>query len=89
VLNVITPVWDPAAGNVEVVHGTSFVQVVGFGRTGCPDASTLLTYSQSTDPTSPYFSDQTKLFSKGQWVRSRFCEADILRSPALRIVRLR
>ena len=89
VLNVITPRWDPAAGNVEIVHGTSFVQVVGFDRTGCPDASTLLTYSQSTDPTSPYFSDQTKLFSKGEWVRSRFCEADILRSPELRVVQLR
>ncbi|MDT7727051.1 MAG: acyl-homoserine-lactone acylase [Actinomycetota bacterium] len=88
VLDVVTPVWNPAAGNVEIAHGTSFVQVVGFDAAGCPDASTLLTYSQSTDPTSPYFSDQTKLFSKGEWVRSRFCETDIARSPALRVVQL-
>ncbi|SDY15405.1 acyl-homoserine-lactone acylase [Amycolatopsis xylanica] len=89
VLNVVTPLWDPAKGNAEIVHGSSFVQVVGFGRDRCPDTSTLLTYSQSTDATSPYFSDQTKEFSQGAWVRGRFCERDILSSPALRVVRLR
>jgi len=86
VLNVMTPVWDPARGNVEIAHGSSFVQVVGFGGRGCPDSSTLLTYSQSANPNSPYFSDQTKLYSRGEWVKGRFCEADILRSPALRVV---
>jgi acyl-homoserine-lactone acylase len=89
VLDVLTPVWNATGGNVEVVHGSSFVQVVGFGRTGCPDASTLLTYSQSADPTSSYFADQTRLFTRGEWVQSRFCEADILKSPALRVVHLR
>ncbi|MEC3979082.1 penicillin acylase family protein [Amycolatopsis sp. H20-H5] len=89
VLNVTTPVWQSPGGNVEIVHGTSFVQVVGFEGQSCPDTSTLLTYSQSTDPTSPYFADQTKKFSRGEWVRGRFCEGDILRSPALRVVRLR
>jgi acyl-homoserine-lactone acylase len=88
ILDVATPTWDPSAGNAEIVHGSSFIQVVGFGRTGCPDVSTLLTYSQSSDPTSPYFADQTELFSRGEWVRGRFCEADILKSPALRVVRL-
>ena len=89
VLNVVTPIWDPHAGNVEIVHGTSFVQVVGFSGKSCPDASTLLTYSQSANPESRYFADQTKAFSRSEWVRDRFCESDILRSPALRIVALR
>jgi acyl-homoserine-lactone acylase len=89
VLNVMTPVWDPARGNTEVAHGSSFIQVVGFSGRGCPDSSTLLTYSQSANPASPYFSDQTKLYSRGEWVKGRFCEADILRSPALRVVVLR
>ncbi|SFW73830.1 penicillin acylase family protein [Amycolatopsis australiensis] len=89
VLNVMTPVWDPAHGNVEVAHGSSYIQVVGFRGRACPDSSTLLTYSQSANPESPYFSDQTKLYSGGEWVRERFCEADILRDPALRIVVLR
>ncbi|MCR6483352.1 penicillin acylase family protein [Amycolatopsis sp. OK19-0408] len=89
VLNVMTPVWDPARGNVEVAHGSSYIQVVGFRGSACPDSSTLLTYSQSANPKSPYFSDQTKLYSRGEWVKERFCEADIVRSPALRIVVLR
>lgn len=89
VLNVITATWDPAAGDVEVVHGSSHIQVVSFTGSRCPDAATLLTYSQSSDPSSPHFADQTKLFSAGKWVRSRFCEQDILASPTLRVVLLR
>jgi len=89
VLNVITPVWDPAHGDTEVVHGSSHIQVVSFTGSRCPDAATLLTYSQSEDPTSRHYSDQTDLFSAGRWVRSRFCEPDILTSPQLRVVRLR
>ncbi|MEV6640426.1 penicillin acylase family protein [Amycolatopsis sp. NPDC051371] len=89
VLNVMTPRWDPARGNTEIVHGSSYIQVVGFRGRACPDSSTLLTYSQSANSKSPYFSDQTKLYSRGEWVKERFCEADILRSPALRVVVLR
>ncbi|WP_020666302.1 penicillin acylase family protein [Amycolatopsis nigrescens] len=89
VLDVISPVWDARRGNVEVSTGSSFLQVVAFGRDACPDASTLLTYSQSADPTSPYFADQTELFSRGEWARGRFCERDILASPALHVVPLR
>ncbi len=89
VLNAITSLWDPARGNHEVVHGSSFVQVVGFSGKACPDVSTIQTYSQSTDVTSPHFADQTRLYSQGGWVRGRFCGADIARSPELRVVRLR
>jgi acyl-homoserine-lactone acylase len=89
VLNMIEPTWDPTAGDVEMVHGSSHIQVVSFGGGQCPDASTLLTYSQSSDPGSPHFADQTALFSKSGWVRSRFCEKDILASPDLEVVRLR
>jgi acyl-homoserine-lactone acylase len=89
VLNMIIPVWDPARGDVEVVHGSSHMQVVSFTGGPCPDASTLLSYSQSSDPTSAHFADQTRLFSAGRWVRSRFCERDIATSPGLRVVRLR
>jgi acyl-homoserine-lactone acylase len=88
VLNVITPQWDAGKGNTEVMHGSSHIQVVGFGKDACPNASTLLTYSQSTDPTSLHHADQTRLFSEGEWVRSRFCEEDILAAPQLRVVHL-
>lgn len=88
VLDVVEPVWDPRHGNVDVRTGSSYIQVVSFGAGPCPDADTLLTYSQSQDPTSPYFSDQTKMYSEGKWVRGRFCEKDILDSPKLRVVTL-
>ncbi|QFU92888.1 penicillin acylase family protein [Amycolatopsis sp. YIM 10] len=89
ILNAMAPVWDPKAGNVDFVHGSSFIQVVGLSGKACPDTSTLMTYSQSADPTSPHFADQTELYSRGEWVRGRFCEGDILSSPELRIVALR
>lgn len=89
VLNVIHPVWDPARGNVEVSTGSTYLQVVAFGASRCPDVATLLASSQSADPTSPYHADQTRMFSAGQWATGRFCEADIRASPALRVVHLR
>ncbi|KHD77917.1 hypothetical protein MB27_09015 [Actinoplanes utahensis] len=88
VLNVITPTWRAGAGNVDVVHGSSFIQVVEFGATGAPRARTLLTYSQSADPTSPHHADQTRLFSRSTWVTSRFTEREIAASPVLSQIRL-
>ncbi|HET9141261.1 penicillin acylase family protein [Actinophytocola sp.] len=89
VLNMIIPTWDPARGDVDVVHGSSHMQVVSFTGGPCPDAVTLLSYSQSSDPTSAHHTDQTRLFSAGRWVRSRFCEHDIAGAPGLKVVRLR
>lgn len=89
VLNMQVPVWDPTKGNTELVHGSSYIQAVSFDGGRCPDVRTLLTYAQSTDRTSPFFADQTKLYSQGKWVRGRFCEHEILSSPQLKIVYLR
>ncbi|MFE7013776.1 penicillin acylase family protein [Streptomyces sp. NPDC057651] len=89
VWNKVETVWDAKAGGyTEVVHGSSYIQAVGWNGGGCPVARTLLTYSQSSNPNSPHYSDQTHLFSDGQWVTSRFCEKDILKSPALKVVRV-
>src|SRR5205085_2509833 len=46
-----------------VSYGSSHIQAVAFGDRGVR-ASTILTYSQATDPTSPWSADQTRLFSK-------------------------
>jgi acyl-homoserine-lactone acylase len=90
VWNKIEGVWDPARGAyTEVSTGSSYIQAVGWDGGRCPVASTLLTYSQSSDPGSAHYADQTRLFSGERWVRSRFCERDILSSPALRVVRVR
>ncbi|MFG3506749.1 penicillin acylase family protein [Streptomyces sp. NPDC047821] len=90
VWNKTEPVWNAAGGGyTEVAHGTSHVQAVGWDGGRCPVARTLLTYSQSSDPASPHFSDQTSLFSGERWVTARFCEKDILADPRLRVVRVR
>ncbi|WP_063738313.1 MULTISPECIES: penicillin acylase family protein [Streptomyces] len=88
--NKTESVWNAAGGGyVEVAHGTSHVQAVGWDGGRCPVARTLLSYSQSSNPASPHHSDQTRLYAGERWVTSRFCERDILRSPALRVVVVR
>ncbi|GAA2294920.1 penicillin acylase family protein [Streptomyces hawaiiensis] len=89
VWNVLEPTWDAAGGGyTEVPFGSSHLQAVGWDGSRCPVARTLLTYSQSSNPKSPHFADQTRLFSGEKWVASRFCEKDILSSPKLEVVRV-
>ena len=40
---------------------------------------TILTYGQSEDPTSPYSSDQTRMFSDKQWVSFAWTRAEVRR----------
>ncbi|MDX3526371.1 penicillin acylase family protein [Streptomyces sp. ID05-39B] len=89
VWNKVEAVWNPAGGGyTEVTTGSSYMQAVGWDGGRCPVARTLLTYSQSSNPDSRHHDDQTRLFSGEKWVTSRFCEKDILSSPALRVVRV-
>ncbi|MFG3266757.1 penicillin acylase family protein [Streptomyces bobili] len=89
VWNKVEAVWNPAGGGyTEVTTGSSYMQAVGWDGGRCPVARTLLTYSQSSNPVSRHHDDQTRLFSGEKWVTSRFCEKDILSSPALRVVRV-
>jgi acyl-homoserine-lactone acylase len=77
--NAIDSEFVPGQGFGEVAAGTSYVQVVTWNRGRCPDAATILTYSQSANPQSPYFADQGPLFSRKQWVPVRFCHRDVVR----------
>jgi acyl-homoserine-lactone acylase len=75
----------PTSGNpAQVNFGSSFIMAVELTRTG-PKARTLLTYSESSNPASPHFTDQTQLLSHKQWVTDRFSAADIAASPDLQI----
>ena len=67
----------------DVSDGSSFMMAVEMTPTG-PQGRTLLTYSESADPTSPHHADQTVLFSRSQWVTERFTEAEINAAPNLR-----
>jgi acyl-homoserine-lactone acylase len=60
-----------------VTYGSSHIQAIAFLDGGGLDARTILTYSQSTDPTSPWSYDQTKLFSREKWVRFAFTTTQI------------
>jgi len=51
-----------------VTYGSSHIQAISFTAAGGVDARTILTYGQSDNPTSPWSSDQTLLFSQKQWV---------------------
>ncbi len=93
VFNAINVGWtgsgaDPGYNNVP--HGSSFVMVAQFtGDADCPvDTRSILTYSQSTNPNSPYFADQTRMFSHKQWVDEAYCEDEIAADPNLEVTEI-
>lgn len=57
-------------------HGTSYVQVVSFGDKG-PVAESMLSYSQSTNPDSPYYADGTRAYAAKKWIRLPFTPAEV------------
>ncbi|HEV3002722.1 MAG TPA: penicillin acylase family protein [Solirubrobacteraceae bacterium] len=80
VFNAINVAAPRQGGIVDVPHGSSFVQAVQFVDGACPvEPRTILTYSQSTNPASPWHSDQTRMYSRKQWVDTPFCEPDVRR----------
>lgn len=76
------------AGYGPVVHGTSYVQIVGFDDDG-PVADAVLLYGQSTDSASPHFHDQLeRLWAAGRWLRLPFSPEEVA-DAAVRSERLR
>jgi len=69
------PVENPK-GLYTVNYGSSHIQAVSFTDTGV-QASTILTYGQSLDPSSPWYDDQTAMFSQKQWVDFPYTDAQI------------
>jgi penicillin amidase len=92
VFNAINVGWSPPAGYPNVPHGSSFVYTAQFtgGQNGeCPvNTRSILTYSQSTNPNSPYFADQTRMFSNKQWVDEAYCEDQIAADPNLQVTEI-
>ncbi len=77
--NAIYSDFTPGRGFGPITEGSSYIQVVTWHHRACPDAATILTYSESANPRSPHFSDQTRLFSRKRWLTDHFCRADVLR----------
>ncbi|HVU03058.1 MAG TPA: acylase [Polyangiaceae bacterium] len=65
-----------------VNFGSSFMMVMEFSPTG-PHAKAVLSYSESSDPASPHYDDQTKLFSSSKYRDVLFTEEDIAKDPEL------
>ena len=58
--------------------GSSYIQAVTWVKgSGCPVARTMLTYSESTNPDSPHYADQTALYSHKGWVDAPYCGAAV------------
>src|SRR5262245_51647532 len=66
-----------------VNRGSSFVMAMEYTAQG-PRAQAFLTYSQSGDPASPLYYDQTELFSAKKWRRVLYTEAEIKADPNLK-----
>ena len=64
-------------GYTPITHGNSYIQTVTWDEDGTPDADAILTYSQSPEPDSPYYSDLTKVYSQSGWVDLPFTEEQI------------
>ena len=86
--NKMTPAAGlSAAGYTPIASGSSYIQIVTFDAAG-PVARGVLTYSQSTDPTSPYFADQTALYATGRFAPLPFSAAQIAADPNLKTTRI-
>lgn len=66
----------PRPGGFSVFHGSSYVQSVTFDDNG-PVAKAVLSYSQSTDPSSPHYADQTRAFSVKELRKFPFTAAEV------------
>jgi acyl-homoserine-lactone acylase len=76
IFNVITPAKPVEGGWAKIVHGSSWIMAVEFTDHG-PVSQGVLSYSQSTNPASPHFADQTKLYSRKGWDDLRFTPAAV------------
>ncbi len=75
--SVISSGFVEGEGYSNISTGNSYIQTVTWDETECPDAFAVLTYSQSTNPDSPHYSDMTELYSGKGWNDMPYCEADI------------
>ena len=75
---VIESNWDPAKkAYVNPYHGNTYIQVVSFEGKEYPRMSTITTYSLSQNVNSPWYKDQTLMYSNKEWIDLPFSEADI------------
>ena len=67
-----------SATGYNVIHGSSFIMTLVYTAQG-PQAQAILSYSQSGNPDSDYFSDQTALYRDKSWRAILFTPSAITR----------
>ena len=77
-----------AQGYVGAHWGQSYIQTVTFDEQG-PVAQAMLTYGQSTDPRSPWYADQTMVYSRKEWPSLPFTPEKIRADPNYTTLTLR
>ena len=60
----------------QVNDGSSLVLTTQLNPSG-PVSQGVLTYSQATNPTSPWYSNMTKLYSRGKWVKLAYTPSQL------------
>lgn len=68
-------------------YGNSYMQFVTWDDNG-PVAEGILSYGQSSNPAHPNFSDQTRKYSVGEWVKLPYTEAQIKADPNFKEMKL-
>ena len=76
--------WVPGAGYPGLDSGASFIMWMQFTDAG-PVGESILTFSQSPNPASPHYADQTRLWSEMKTKPIQFREGDIAAVETLTI----
>ena len=71
----------------QVDDGSSLVLTTQLSPSG-PVSEGILTYSQATDPTSRWYSNLTRLYSRGKWVSLPYTAHQLQRDHPLTAVTL-
>ena len=80
------PGYSAGAGSTPIYMGSSFIQVISWNNGPCPIGGSILTYSESDNPSSPHYADQTELFSRKRWIPDTFCQAAVLKGTKQTLV---
>jgi len=67
----------PTSTETQVTGGTSLVMFTEVQAGHEPLSKALLAYSQSEDPTSPYYEDQTQRLAKNEWITLPWTPASV------------
>jgi acyl-homoserine-lactone acylase len=85
--NAVGDLWTSGSGYGPVLSGATFIMWMQFTPKG-PVGESIFTPSQSPNSASPFYADQTRMWSEMKTKPMRFTEADILADPELKTLKV-